>query len=393
MFARTFWTAAACLGMLAHCGKEEAAKPAGPPATFCKDGDRVCKGNYQATCTGGGTAYSLVFCGDKSCQGGQCVATVCPKNQKTCDGKAAVLQCPADGLTEATTLVKCKAANPIEACNDGVCLPNACKADEARCGDKTLFVCTKGIWALTPCASNQYCDAAAKACKDRSCQPAQQQCKDGKTYQVCDAMGATWSDKPCPGGEGCFDGVCHTIVAAAAGAKDASSGGTADAPSGETSDSVSIGTGDTLVKPKKDIDLGVPDVFKVTLGDTKAAGPGDQELSMDFPGASFLPVLKALQISGNKDNIIIEVQIGPIEDFQTGTFSQVGGEAGETLVSMGDGSGRAGGKHPWQSADYDIELTTFEDSGGRVIGKFSAELVNGKQKKYLKNGVFDIKRN
>lgn len=393
MIARLLPALALFVALLAGCGKDEAAKPAGPPATFCKDGDRVCKGNYLATCSGGGTAYTLVFCGDKTCNGGECKTPVCPKNQKTCDSKTAVLQCPADGLTEPTTLVKCKTSSPVENCTDGACLPSACKADEARCGDKTLFVCTKGLWAQTACASNQYCDVASKSCKDRACTPTQQQCKDSKTYQLCDAAGAAWTDKACPAGEGCFDGVCHTIVASAAGAKDASTGGTTDAPSGETSDSVSIGTGDTLVKPKKDIDLGLPDVFKVTLGDAKAAGANDQELSMDFPSASYLAVLKALQISGNKDNIIIEVQIGPVEAFQTGTFSQVGGEASETLISMGDGSGRAGGKHPWQAADYDVEITTFEDSGGRVIGTFSAELVNGKQKKYLKNGVFDIKRN
>lgn len=386
---------------MANCAKEPVAAPAGPPTTFCKDGDRVCKGNYSATCTGGGTAYALTFCGDKTCQGGECRDTLCPKNQLTCDGQTAVLKCPADGMTSATTSQKCKTSSPAEKCSDGACLPNACHGGDAtkkadvKCGDKTLFVCTKGVWVQTACGSVQFCDTATAACINRVCTPTAQQCKDAKVAQVCDDRGAGWVDQVCAATEGCYDGVCRITLASSGNAKDASTGGSQDAAVGEVSDSVAVGTGDTLVKPPKDIDFGIPDVFKVTISAGKTPTAEEKELNLDFPSASYLPVLKALQISGNKDNLLVEIQLGAVEDFQTGTFSTAGGEAGDTKVGMSDGTGRAGGAHPWQAVEYDIEIITFEDAGGRIVGKFSAELLNSstKKKAYLTNGTFDIKRN
>lgn len=399
MYSASFRRAAFALplALALACGSKEPVKPAGPPATFCKDGEQVCKGNYLATCTGGGTAYSLLFCGaSKTCSGGKCADTVCAKGQVTCDGKTAVLKCPDDGLTAPATLQKCKTSNPAESCNDGACLPNTCNNGDVRCGDKTLFTCTQGVWVQTTCGSSQFCDTAGKKCSDRLCTPTEAKCKDSKTAQTCTSTGGGWTDKACAANEGCYDGVCHVTVASAAGSKDSSVTGTPDAPAGETSDSVSIGTGDTLVKPKKDIDVGVPDVFKVTFSKTKTPGAGDPEIKMDFPAANFLPVLKSLQISGDKDLYKVEIDLGPVEEFQTGTFSTVGAEAGDTKIYINDGS-QDQTKVQWLYAatDYDIEITAFEDVGGRITGKFSAEMVNtvDKSKAYLTNGVFDIKRN
>ena len=50
----------------------------------------------------------------------------------------------------------------------------------------------------------------------------------------------------------------------------------------------------------------------------------------------------------------------------------------------------------WKSADYDMELTDFgELSSGRIVGTFSAELMNQVDKTtkaYLVGGKFDIQR-
>jgi len=380
-------------------------KPApAPPTTFCKDGERVCKGNNVAECTGGGKAYKVTFCGAKSCSGGECKDPVCAKGQLTCT-EGAVYRCPDDGLSDAAKIATCKTTNPAEKCNDGVCLPNACikgdatKPADARCGDKTLFQCITGVWKATTCGSSQYCDTTAGgACKDRACTPTQARCKDAKTAQTCTLNGSGWTDEACASGQRCDDGVCHLDVGGGTVADGGSTGTDASAAApGDAGDSVSIGTGDTLVKPKKDVTFDAPDVFKVTFSKTKTPGAGDTVIKMDFPAASYLPVLKALQISGDKDLFKVELQVGPIDDFATGTYSQTGGQAGETKIYANDGTNdQRRVQWLWAAADYDIELTTFEDIGGRVQGKFSAELihtVDKKTKAYLVGGEFDIKRN
>ncbi len=389
---------------LSACAKPEPVKVEAPK-TFCKDGALVCKGNYVAECTGG-TAYKLTFCGDKTCNGGACTPTVCSKGQITCNDQA-VMKCPDDGLTEATKVTTCKqTGSPTEKCNDGVCLPSACfkgdgaKGPDAKCGNSTLYVCDKGVWGKgTPCGSNQFCDATARACSDRVCKPTEATCKDDKTAQVCNNVGGAWVDQPCPANEGCFDGVCHPKLAASGtGTADAAATGS-DAPAGETLDTVAVGTGDTLVKPKKDVVFDAPDLFKVTFSKTKTPGPGDVETKMDFAAANYLPVLKALQVSGDKELFKVEMQIGPLEDFQTSdpSFTQVGGEAGETNILCNDGSNdQTKVQWLWGGSDYDIVVSQFEDVGGRIVGTFSAELINQidkKSKAYLVNGSFDIKRN
>lgn len=396
--------------LAAACGNAAPVKTAAAPAKLCKDGDRVCKGNYVAECATGGNAYKLTFCADKTCNGGECKATVCSKGQLTCNDQN-VMKCPDDGLTEASKIQTCKqTGNPTEKCNDGVCLPSACfKGDpakslppDAKCGNTTLYVCTNGVWGKgTVCGSNQFCDAAARACADRVCVPTQAQCKDDKTAQVCNSAGGAWVDQACPGSEGCFDGICHAKVAATGTTGSDATTSTADAPVGEKQDTVAVGTGDTLVKPKKDVVFDAPDVFKVTFSKTKTPGAGDAETKFDFASAGYLPVLKALQVSGDKELFKIELQIGPMDDFTTtptgSSYTQAGGEMGETKIFCNDGTNdQTKVQWLWGAVDYDIVVDQFDDVGGRISGKFSAELINQvdkKSKAYLTNGVFDIKRN
>ncbi len=386
-------TASAALGFLAAfaliggCSEEE--KAAGPAKSFCTDGQKVCKGNYVATCASAGTAYTVEFCGSGAyCSGGACKPVICPKaNVKCSEDKKSVLQCALDGSTDYAKIATCKTT---ETCKDGTCVGKTCKEGEAVCGSTTLFVCTNGLPKETVCGSDQLCSVTAKACQPRTCDAEKAVCKDAKTAQVCSLNGSAWKDQPCTAGQGCFDGLCHPIIA---GSSDAGSGG--DAVVGEVSDGVNVGTGDVLVKPPKDIVTEAPNVFKVTFSKTKVPGAGDPEIVADFPSVLYLPSLQMLQISGDKELYKVEIQLAKVEEFATGPFTTVDAQAPDTLIQINDGTQPQGVDWVWGSADYEIEITEFGDSGGRVKGTFSAEMINlidKKTKAWLTGGSFDIAR-
>ena len=389
-FTRSAVAALSLLGavaMLAGCAEEP--KPAEPAKSFCTDGQKVCKGNYVATCASAGTAYTVEFCGSGSyCSGGACKPVICPKgNVKCSDDKKSVMQCAADGSSDYAKTATCKTT---ETCKDGTCVGKTCKEGEAICGATTLFVCTNGLSKETTCGSDQLCSVSAKACQPRTCDPDKAVCKDAKTAQLCSGDGSAWKDLPCTAGQGCFDGICHPIIASTS---DASSGG--DVAVGEVSDGVTVGTGDVLVKPPKDIVTEAPNVFKVTFSKVKDGGGGDPEIVADFPSVLYLPSLQMLQISGDKGLYKVEIQLAKVEEFATGAFTTVDAQAPDTLIQINDGTQPQGVDWVWGSADYEIEITEFGDSGGRVKGTFSAEMINlldKKTKAWLTGGVFDIAR-
>jgi hypothetical protein len=370
----------------AGCGEEE--KASGPATSFCTDGQKVCKGNYVATCASAGTAYTVEFCGSGAyCKAGKCEPTVCPKgNVKCSDDKKSVLQCAADGSSDYSKVATCKSN---EACQDGVCIRKTCNEGEAWCGATTLFLCSNGLKQETICGSDQICSVSDKKCVARTCEPDKAVCKDSKTSQLCSASGSAWQDVACPSGQGCFDGICHPVIASG---KDA---GSTDATVGEVSDGVVIGTGDVLIKPPKDIVTELPNIFKVTFSKTKTPGAGDPEIVFDFPSAIYLPTLQMLQISGDKDLYKLEIQIAKVEEFATGLFTTLEGQAADTLVQINDGTQPQGVDWVWGSTDYEIEITEFGDSGGRIKGTINCEMVNlldKKTKAWLVGGEFDIGR-
>lgn len=387
---RLLWSLLAAVSLASACGED--APSSATPSQVCAANSVSCKGNYVATCAADGKSQQLQFCGaSKYCAAGECKATVCPRGQLTCSGQD-VLRCPDDGASEPTKVKTCKASEP---CKDGACIPGVCpQKGAAWCGNATLFLCNDAnVIEAISCGADKICDVASKSCIARTCEPTSAQCKDAKTTEVCSIAGDSYKSSACPSGQGCVGGVCQVLL----------SGGTVTDAAGSASDGasvgdgVSIGTGDTLTKPKKDVVVQAPDVFKVIIAKTKAPGSGDATTAFDFASASYSKSTQLLTISGDKDLYKIEIQLGKMEEFQTGTFSQVGGEAADTKILVNDGSNdQTQVQWLYAAADYDLELTEFGDiSTGRIVGTFSAELINTVDKKtplYLIDGSFDIVR-
>lgn len=381
----------------AACGNETPPASTKPVEKFCTEGAKVCQGNYVATCVEGGKAYQLAFCGgSKFCSNGVCENVLCPKGKLSCGGpkNLDVMKCPDDGASDATKVETC-----TKACKDGACLPEPCKKDEARCGASSLFVCTSGVWQETACTGDQICDTTQKACIARTCAPETKQCKDGKTAQTCSTKGDTWVNNACSAGQACYSGVCHAEVVGKSpdGTTDAGSTSQDTSSPGGSDASVSTDAPGFLDIPKKEVILQAPDTFKVILSETKQPAPGTEPKSFDAT-VFYSDSIKALQVSGDKDLFKIEISVGPIEEFTTGTFTALGGEAGESAIRMNDGTtDQTKIQWKYESVDYTVTIDEFGEAGGRIKGKFSGEMLDAtdpakKKKLYLIDGVFDVAR-
>jgi len=363
--------------------------PASAPSTFCQDGQAVCKGNAVATCKAG-TSYDITPCGEsKYCTGGACKAVMCEKGKLSCEDKK-LLACPEDGSADPSVQQSC----PVK-CMAGVCVGN-CKDGDTMCGWKSLLMCNNGSWSPQPCGPYQICDAKQKKCVDRACTPTEQKCTTASARQVCSVTGDKWLPASCAAGEGCFDGVCRTLVKG--GEKPdpriipTTTGG--DSSGGDAK--VNLDAKGFIDIGKKEIILEQNDICKVTLSETATPPAGTEAISFDFSSATYNSVSKMLQITGNFNLNKLEIQIAPIEEFQTGVFTAQGGEAADAKVLFNDGTNDPS-KTQWkfQHTDFTIDLTAFDDKDGRIQGTFSAEMVDAEDKTkklFLLDGSFDIKR-
>lgn len=381
--------------LLAACGGDDNPKP-GPVDTFCTAGQLKCVGNYIAECVEEGKAYKLTFCGEtKSCTGTPpvCKAVSCAggKAARSCSGDQ-VMQCEADGLAEAQASKTC---GGDQGCIGGECVPKACKSGETRCGWKELLTCSGSAWTSTKCGPTQYCDSAAKACVERVCVPTSVQCKGEKTASTCAIDGGKFVDHACPAGQLCYDGVCHAEVKGKAADK---ADAVADGGATDTGPVTKEDAGAPVFTDlgKKEVQFEEPSTLEVILSETASPAPGTKSLFFDIVDASYLPNDQMLQLTGDLDLMKIEIQIAPVEEFQTGSFTALGGEAEKSAIYMNDGSDLPGNvQWRFQSSEYSIKLSKFEDVDGRIIGTFNADLKDALDKTktwYLVGGKFNILR-
>jgi hypothetical protein len=119
-------------------------------------------------------------------------------------------------------------------------------------------------------------------------------------------------------------------------------------------------------------------------------------MEFSFANATYNPIDKMLQITGDEGLNKLEIQVSPVEEFQTGSFTAVGAEAEKSTILMNDGTtDQRRVQWKFQATDYVINITTFDDKGGRVKGTFSGEMGNLVEKgklMYVIDGSFDIKR-
>lgn len=373
-----------CLG-LSGCSEDAATTP-GPVATFCQEGSVVCVGNATATCIESGKAYGVASCGEsKYCAGGKCQAVICEKGKRSCSGNT-VMACPDNGAADATAAQTCGGST---VCKAGVCVPASCTDGAKSCGWKTLLECKGGTYKETACGTGQVCNAASPKCVARQCVPGARQCLTSTAAQACNATGTAWVGQSCAAGQGCYDGVCHSLVV----------GKDPDSPDASTGKDVTAGDGTvqtdtptTLDVPKKDIDWEPLDLFEVTISQTPDTT--GQKIKFGFAGANYLSTIQMLQITGDEGLNKLELQIAKVDEYITGTFTMVGGEAPEANVLMNDGSNdQATLQWLYQASDYTIQIDEFGAPGGRVKGSFTAELTNALDNSliYL-NGSFDVAR-
>lgn len=392
-------TLVACCFVLAisGCGEDPAPVPS-PVDSFCTVGDKTCQGNYVATCSDGGKAYKLAFCGEsKHCSTAsgtaQCKTSVCEKAALSCDGDK-VVECPANGASAGTPVQTCGAG---QKCTSGTCVPQKCTDGDVRCGWRAVLTCKGEAWVDPPtaCPGKQICSAGK--CVERACTPDTASCKTATQAQVCNPTGSGYKAVDCKAGDKCYDGICHREVnggtpggeVADAGASDAtvaydggSSGGAADVPGfldlGITNDSA----------------LEKPDTLSVIISETAEPPAGSIPQTFSIASAVFLDVGKMLQISGDEGLYKLEIQLAKVEEFQTGNFSAGGGEAEDSIINMNDGTTDPNViQWKFQSTDYSITVTDF--SAKRIVGTFSAEMGDRTQKGktiYLVDGKFDIAR-
>ncbi|HAN30986.1 MAG TPA: hypothetical protein DCQ06_05260 [Myxococcales bacterium] len=374
--------------ILSACGGDD--KDTGPVKSLCSDDEQRCYDNALLTCGPEGKSWTVGWCGQsKTCTtdngSAGCKAVKCERNARICDGKK-VLQCPADGLDEPSTVESCKSG---QHCMFGQCVTTACEAGTKLCGWRAVLSCNGGSWESVKCKADQRCDPDSVTCVDQVCAPTSLKCVDNKARATCSDDGSEWIGRNCAAGQVCNDGVCHSEVQGVTQQTDANSGEPDDA----TSDAGASGFIDVGTKPE--VVLEPFDSMKITISETPTPGPGAKVLEFGFSSANFLSVNKMLQISGDEGLYKLEIQLAPVEDFTTGTFTALEAQAEDTAILMNDGSNDQNQvQWQFQAVDYTLDITAFDDVGGRIKGTLSAKMgdaINKGQFLYIE-GSFDIKR-
>ena len=390
--ARLFLVCA--FALLAACGTKTTTP--GAVDTLCAAGEQKCFGNIMASCGSGGKAWNLTQCGaDKICQSketngttvAQCANTVCQRGSSVCVGSDVSKSCSLDGLTE--TITNCTAS---QTCEGGICVSQKCAGTAKKCGWKSVLTCTSSAWALVDCKDSEICDPATYTCVPQACNATQAICTDDTHVQVCDEIGSNWTVSACGAGEICDQGICHLPVSGVStGGDDATSGDdgmtTADAGK-DVKQLIDVGG--------KDIGFEKNDEFICTLSETQPPPAGTDPTSFPNVTMNWIDSLGTLVVSGVDGANKVEIQVGPIEDGQTGKFTQKGAEAGKSRVGYDNGAGPVGaGAYEYEATDYTIQIDQFDGSGGRVKGTFSAALQSSATGKvmYVIDGSFDVKRN
>lgn len=367
------------------CGGEENAPK--EVDSLCTDGQQKCFQNALLTCEPDGKAWKVAMCGEsKSCGTGDagigCQAIVCARGSLSCDDKK-VLKCPDDGLSEATPVQTCKTA---EHCVAGACVPTACTDGDKRCGWGTALACSGGAWSSTKCGADERCDAGA--CVKRECTPTAIACVDATHRKTCNIDGSAWDEAACASGQVCTDGYCHAKVKGS----DTADAGTQDTATSNDAGATDGGGG--FLDVQKDEFVFEPlDILTMKIGPSDP--PTAETVEFEFVNSGWQTNEQRVLVSGDKNLHKVEIVVAPVEEYTTGDFSVLGGEAPNSGIFMNDGThDQSTVQWRYQSLDYSISITEFGDVGGRIRGTFKGELGDAieKGKVLYVEGSFDVKR-
>ena len=390
------------MALLAGCSDDAGGDASGATCseTRCEAGAVGCFGNAVWTCDADGLGWDKEGCGAlEACIDGACVDRECliPGKRECDEGGEGGTVCSDDGMSIET--FACNEDEPgfvALTCVAGVC-PHACVDGEKTCGHRTLLVCQGGDWTEVSCGGSKLCveDTEGARCVDWACQPGTATCDNGNSV-TCDAEGRAETVTACSDMEICESGHCVTatcaeIEAGEAGAQPISvDDPTPDASGGADGGETPEDAGPEEVAPH-------PGLEPISRIDFKLNGiPNTFDLAAM---ADYSEAESRLVISGSDGSRKLEINLGAVEPFSVGVWTDT--DDSETVVAVcyhdgtanetpPDGAGcSVGFSHA--AILYSLEIATNNGDGSRVTGTFSTSLIDtlGTQLDFTE-GTFDV---
>ena len=178
-------------------------------APICNSGDSVCDGSKVMNCQGGLSWQQITDCAQQglNCVSGACVQAPCGPGGIGCEaGK--VVQCDASGKSWSVA-EDCPSTGKL--CVAGACKAPICAPQFTSCDNNKMMVCAADGSGYTSVA--QDCTAMNLTCVQGYC--VSSVCSVGAvgcvgTQQaLCATDGLSWTQSPCPIGQGCSSGSCQ----------------------------------------------------------------------------------------------------------------------------------------------------------------------------------------
>lgn len=190
----------------------------------CEPGARRCEGDALVVCDETGSRETRVECDTTAecsgagpgcaCEEGACVPRACRPGVRSCEGDS-VVECDATGSVTRTV----QTCGDDEVCRGGACVDGSCEPGTSSCAGEVRLACSAETGELTEtdcAASSSYCrtfDETSAGCVAWECLPGTTSCdRTGTVRVVCDARGTSSELIPCAGDEFCAAGSCSPRV-------------------------------------------------------------------------------------------------------------------------------------------------------------------------------------
>jgi len=376
------------------CGGDGGAK------TCCEANAQVCVDGALQVCNAAGDDLVITPCSSGACSGNDCLTP------KQCQGVVGFARCDETDPND-RTLITCSPSGTEmttlceegSVCVAGACLPLPCEVGEKMCGFVNAAICDNpsGYMELA-CGAGEVCDETTFECVAMNCEPGARTC-NGNDVVVCDPNGGGQTTSPCGSNESCKDGHCVPQVCGAptnpgdAGSSDASGSDLAllDIPSiPDTIQIQDIATNPPDLKPLSKASVNI-NGEPLTFTSGKDAG------WVALGGEGSTETGNALQISMAKGGKKLEIIIRGIQEFQVGQWAsddtaevQIELRWSDGIIQVGQGE-MGCSTQGWTacSQSYFVEISAFEQIGGRVKASFEATLFDGTE---LTEGTLDVER-
>ncbi|MEC9071553.1 MAG: hypothetical protein VX938_04200, partial [Myxococcota bacterium] len=296
------------------CGGDDVAPACAE--TLCQPTTSVCLGNSLATCGLDGKSWTVSPCSDGKCNSNtnSCELYKCKPLSQICgtDGTS-YDRCPesGSGLTPGTC-----ATNTT--CVGGACVETACTTGDTRCGFRQVLTCVNDAWSVeTVCSGSDVCvDGNPASCEAPECEPGSSTC-EGDVAVTCDVAGNIASKRTCASNEVCQGGHCRSKICGVDDGESADA--TADAGASDSGPAQNTGP-----------EVTPPPLEQVSKIDFKLGGT-PQTFNLNAR-ADYVSSTSTLKVSAGSGNRKVELNVGPIDPFVVGAFTDT--DATEVVVTI-----------------------------------------------------------